>query len=337
MQFASVTRYLVSGGVERKEMFTRILVPVDRSPLAECVLPHVVAIARAFESQVALLHVMDSANLASQRRAVDPLDWQIRKAEAEGYLSELTLRLQEASLPTDKHLVEGRAAEQIVEFAQQCHADLIVLSSHGQSGLSGWNVSSVVQKIVMRASASIMVVRAYQLVPTELMDLRYQRLLVPLDGSQRAECVLPQAAALALAHQAQITLAHVVPRPEMPRRTPPTAEDTELADHVVERNRTQAIEYLEQCKSRLPGEAQTRVLVSEHVFSALYELADQEKTDLVLLSAHGYSGQTRWLYGSVVISFLIYGATPLLIVQDIPADRIQPTAAQAAVQPCERR
>ena len=289
----------------------KILVPIDRSSLAECVLPHVVAIAGAFEAQVTLLHVMDSTNLASQPRAVDPLDWQIRRAEAENYMHDLALRLQKATLSTERHVLEGQAAERIVEFAHHDDVNLVILSSHGQSGLSGWNVSSVVQKIILRACTSIMVVRAYQPVPPELADLRYRRLLISLDGSQRAECVLPLAANLARAHQAQIVLAHIVRRPEMPRRTPPTRQDIELADQVVERNRTEAIEYLEQCKSRLPGEVQTRVLVSEHVFSTLHELVDQERADLVFMSAHGYSGQTRWPYGSIGASFIAYGATPL--------------------------
>jgi len=326
-------------------MFNKILVPLDRSPLAECVLPHVVTIAKAFEAQVTLLHVMDSTNRASQPRAVDPLDWQIRKAEAEAYMHDLALRLQKASLPAQHRILEGQAAEQIVKFAHNNDADLILLSSHGQSGLSGWNVSSVVQKIVLRASTSIMVVRAYQPVPPDLTGLRYQRLLVPLDGSQRAECALPQVATLASAHQAQIVLAYIVRRPEMPRRTPPARQDIELADQVVERNRTEAVEYLEQCKSRLPGEVQTRVLVSEHVFSALHELVDQEKINLVFMSAHGYSGQTRWPYGNIVVSFITYGTRPLLIVQDIPSDKTlplgmswgQPTPNQMAAEQHERR
>jgi nucleotide-binding universal stress UspA family protein len=318
-------------------MFNTILVPLDRSSLAECVLPHVVAIAGAFESQVMLLHVMDSTHLASQPRAVDPLDWQIRKAEAEAYMHDLALRLQKARLPTERQVLEGQAAERIVEFARNNDANLIILSSHGQSGLNEWNVSGVVQKIVLRASTSIMVVRAYQPVYPELTGLRYRRLLIPLDGSQRAECVLPQAATLARTHQAQILLAHIVQRPEMPRRTPPTREDAELADHVVERNRAEAVDYLEQCKSRLPGDVQTRVLVSEHVVSTLHELVDQEKIDLVFLSAHGYSGQTRWPYGSIVISFIAYGTTPLLIVQDVPLDKIQLTPDQLATREYGRR
>ena len=318
-------------------MFNNILVPLDRSSLAECVLPHVVAIAKAFESQVALLHVMDSANLANQPRTVDPLDWQIRKAEAENYMHDLVLRLQTAGLPTERYILDGQAAEQIIELTRTNNVNLIILSSHGQSGLSGWNVSSVVQKIALRACTSIMVVRAYQPATPELTGLHYRRLLIPLDGSQRAECVLPQAATLARAHQAAFVLAHIVRKPEMPRRTPHTREDMELADQVVERNRTEAVEYLEQVKSRLPGDIQTRVLVSEHIFSALHELVDQEKIDLVLMSAHGYSGQTRWPYGSIVVSFVAYGTTPLLIVQDIPLDEIQPTPAEVAAKKYGRR
>jgi nucleotide-binding universal stress UspA family protein len=63
-------------------MFDRILLPLDHSALAECVLPHAIAIARAFESQVALLHVMDTPREARWRSAMDPLNWQIREVEA---------------------------------------------------------------------------------------------------------------------------------------------------------------------------------------------------------------------------------------------------------------
>ena len=87
---------------KEKNMFDNILVPIDRSSLAECVLPHVLAVAGTFESRVTLLHVMDSTNVANQPRTVDPLDWQIRKAEAETYLHDLALRLQTAGLSTER-------------------------------------------------------------------------------------------------------------------------------------------------------------------------------------------------------------------------------------------
>ena len=100
-------------------MFNRILLPLDRSPLAECVLPHAVAVAGAFKSQVTLVHVMDVPHGTNWRRAVDPLNWQIRKAEAESYLGDLVLRLQKAGLPAEKQILEGPAAERIVDFSSQ--------------------------------------------------------------------------------------------------------------------------------------------------------------------------------------------------------------------------
>ena len=313
-------------------MFNRILLPMDRSPLAECVLPHTVAIARAFESRLTLAHVMESRSRANWRRAVDPLNWQIRKAEAEGYLDDLAQRLQQAGLPAEKQILEGPAAEQIVEFSRTNDIPLIMLSSHGQSGLSGWNVSSIVQKIVLRAHTSIMIIRAYQLASTDMTGLGYHRLLIPMDGSQRAEFILPVVATLARTQDAQILLAHVIRPPEMPRQMPPAREEIELADRLVELNHAEAVRYLDDLRSRLPGEAQARVLVSAHVAATLHELVDQENIDLVLLSAHGHSGLTRWPYGSVVMSFITFGTTPLLIMQDLPTDQIEPTQAEIAAR-----
>ena len=98
-------------------MFNQILLPLDRSALAECVLPHTIAVARAFESRVTLLNVMDMPREARWRNAMDPLNWQIRKAEATTYLHEVELRLQAVGLLTETHLLEGVAAEQIKRFS----------------------------------------------------------------------------------------------------------------------------------------------------------------------------------------------------------------------------
>jgi nucleotide-binding universal stress UspA family protein len=301
-------------------MLNRILLPLDRSPLAECVLPHAVAVARVFESQVTPLHVLETAGASRWRRSVDPLNWQIRKVEAKTYLHDLTLRLRQAGLVAEPQILEGAAAEQVIDYTRNNAIQLTVLSSHGQSGLSNWGVSNVAHKIVLRVCTSIMVVRAHQPPSIDLTGLRYHRLLVPLDGSQRAESILPVAETLARAHQAQILLAHVVRRPDVPRRTPPTHEDVELVDRLVQRNRAEATQYLDELRSRLSGEVEMRLLVEDHVAATLHELVDQEKIDLVLLSSHGCAGHIRWPHGSVVSSFITYGTTPLLIMQDLPQD-----------------
>lgn len=318
-------------------MFNKILVPLDRSALAERVLPHAVAMAAIFQSHVTLLHVLDPVHMTNYARAVDAFDWQMHRAEAEKYLAEMVAQMGQAGVEAESVILEGEAAERVVEHSRVSRSDLIMLSSHAQSGLSSWNVSSVVQKIILRAYTSIMIVRAYQPGPSELTGLRYHRLLLPTDGSQRAECVLPPAEMLARAHEAQALFVHVVRRPEMPRRTPLSPEDAELAQRVVECNQTEAARYLDELKSRLSGNTETRLLVKDSVEAALHELADQEKVDLVILSAHGYTGETRWPHGGVVISFLSYGNTSLLIVQDVPQDSLEPGGPELAARQVGRQ
>jgi nucleotide-binding universal stress UspA family protein len=313
-------------------MFEHILIPLDGSSLAECVLPHGLSVARAIGAKVTLMQVVEQAETGGRTQAIDPLEWHYSQAEAVAYLEDVAERLRMAGLTTEHALLEGEPAVRVIDHAQAKHADLILLSSHGRSGLSGWNVSSVVQKILARAHLSILLIPAYQPKTAELSGLRYRRILAPLDGSQRAECVVPFATALASRHQSQLILAHVVRRPELPRRAPPSKEDQALADALTERNRVEASRYLEELQSRLSLPVETRLLVSEDVAATLQQLALEEDVDLVALSAHGYSGGTRWPHGSLTTSFILYGNKPLLIVQDLPRQVIEPTAAELAVR-----
>jgi nucleotide-binding universal stress UspA family protein len=249
---------------------------------------------------------------------VDPLNWHLHKAEARAYLNDVRDRLQQAGMVTEVVVLEGSSVDRIVEFAREQVVDLILLSSHGYSGLSGWNVSSNVQKIIHRAYTSFLIVRAFQPEPVVLPQYQYNRILIPLDGSQRAEAVLPMISSLASSPQTELILAHVIPRPEMPRRAPLTAEENDLMSDIIIRNQTEAVRYLESLQTHLPGSVKIHILVGNNIASALHRLADQEAVDLVLLSAHGYSADNRFPYGSVVISFIAYGATPLLIMQDLP-------------------
>lgn len=307
-------------------MIERLLVPLDGSPLAECTLPHAVAIARAFGAQITLLRVLER----EKPRSVDLLEWHIRKAEVSTYLDGVAGRLRALGLQVEKEIREGPAAESIVEFAHEQRIDLILLSSHGRSGLSGWNISSVVQKIILWACMPTMIVRAYQAIPASLADLRYRCILVPLDGSPRAECALPLATTLARHQQAQLLLAHVVCRPEMPRRAPPTREDVELAEKLMRRNLLEASRYLEQLRQHLAPDTQTCLLQEDSAALALQELVRQREADLVVLSAHGYSGSNKWPYGSVALNFIAYGTTPLLIVQDLSPGELERTQAEMA-------
>jgi len=311
-------------------MLEQILVPLDGSMLATCVLPHTIALARTFNAHVTLLHTLEHDKTSSH--SVDPLSWYLRKAETQSYLDEVSGRLQKAGVPVDYVLLEGPAATRITEYAHSHGTDLIVLSSHGQSGLSHWGISSVAQKIVQRANTSIMLVPAYQYSDSNQSAAQYRRILVPLDGSQRAESGLPLATMLARYSQAKLILAHVVSRPRLFRRLPPAAEDTRLVDQLVERNLAEAASYLEQLQSRLPVESETHLLTSDNVISTLHELVEQHEIDLVMLSAHGYSIEVQQPYGGLAPNFVAYGSTPLLIKQDLLPQQMKLSWAEAAAR-----
>ena len=297
-------------------MFEPILVPLDGSQIAECVLPHAVALGRAFNAKIMLLYVLDKNQAGASPQLFDLLNWQINKTQAKLYLEKIRERLQKSYLQTDAVVLEGPSAESISEFAQSQEMKLVILSSHGRSGVRKWGISSVTHKIILSAPTSVLIVRA----PGQ-QEQPYGRILVPLDGSWRAENVLPIVAPLARFHKSQIQIVHVVKTPEMARHMPPAQEDIDLSNRIVARNREEALHYLDQVKLRSPLagiDVQAHLIVSDNATVALHELVDREQIDMVVLSAHGYSGNNQWPYGSMVNNFILYGKVPLLIVQDLP-------------------
>lgn len=312
-------------------MIDRILVPLDGSSLAECVLPHTVAVGQAMDAEVTLLRaVVRTAGVGSS--AVDPLDWHMRKSEADSYLREVARQLGEVGLEVKTALVEGEAPERIIHYGREHDTDLIIISSHGKSGLSRWNISSVVQKVILQAYAPVMIVRAYQPCGEAPGELRYGKLMVPLDGSQRAECALPWAKNLASFHKCKLLLTHIVDRPEVPRRAPLTGEEADLVERLTEINRRHGERYLQDVASRLGPGAESRLVVSEDRAMALHEVVDEEDVDLVVMAAHGYSGEARWPYGSIALNFIAYGSRPLLMIQDVKPEEAEITEAERAAR-----
>jgi nucleotide-binding universal stress UspA family protein len=314
------------------KMFKHLLVPLDGSAIAECTLPHLVALTRVCQARVSLTRVLDCLPEGGfQQKPTGPLQWSLSKAEAKAYLDEVAQRLRvEANIKAETVVLEGQAAQSICDFAQNNEVDLILISSHGQSGLSRWNVSSVVRKIVQRVQRSVMIVRAYKVNEQGLNDLRYGRLLVPLDGSQRAECVFAPAITLARYYEAQLLLSHVIVKPQLPRHIALTASDKKLIKYFVANSQKILAQYMKQLHNRLAYPFESRLLIHHDVTRALHDLIDEAQVDLTLLSAHGFSGARHWPYGSVATSFIEYGSTPLLIVQDLEPGEIELTEAERA-------
>jgi nucleotide-binding universal stress UspA family protein len=314
-------------------MISHILVPLDGSALAECVLPHVLAIAPSVNTHITLLHVLEPPYAKGEEHTIDPLEWNLKKREAGIYLDGVSQRLRETGMKVENVIMEGLPADCVIDFANNNNVRLIVLSTHGRSGLSGWNVSSVVQKIILRSFKSTLLVRAYKDPNPKFTAIRYNRLFVGLDCSTRAEYILPIAINLAQFNKARLILGMVIRKPEMFNRFPVSDEDLRLSAQLVERNQLAASRYFEGLQKQLSlqgVEAQIQLVTSDNVTTALHDMVEEQGADLVMLVAHGHSGEGRWPYGSIATSFIAYGATSLMIMQDLSAKEIGKTIAEIA-------
>lgn len=316
-------------------MINHILVPLDGSTLAECVLPHVAAIAPMTHARVTLLHVLQQAH-NSGGAPVDPVEWHLQKQNAEKYLEGIVTRLSGIGiLGVESVILEGNPASGVIDFAHGNNVDLIALSTHGHSGLSGWNVSGVVQKILLRSYKSTLLVRAYMPSATGTTKIRYKRLFVGMDCSPRSEFVLPFAINLAQFYKSQLILETVIERPRVINRMPVSPEITELSNQFVEKNQQAASTYFKQLLAQFATKdlkIKTHISVGDNAIAVLHDMAEESNADLVLLVAHGETGERRWPYGSVTTSFIAYGNTSLLIMQDLPDSEIHPTRAEQAIR-----
>jgi len=316
-------------------MINHILVPLDNSKLAECVLPHVLAIAPVMNARVTLTHVMEHPYHGDGTPSVDPVDWHLRKHKSEKYLEQIAEELQKSGLKVDQAILEGNPAESVIEFARNNDVDLIALSTHGNSGLSGWNVSGVVQKIILRSHKSTLLVRAYQSISADASGVHYKRLFVGLDYSTRAEYALPVAMRLAQYYKSQLMLGAVIQKPQTFHRFPLSEEDAKLIDQIVEKNHQAASRYFDQLITQYSledSDIKTAIVVGDNAFAILHDMVEEVNADLVMLVAHGHSGERRWPYGSVTSSFIAHGNTALMILQDLSMGEIQPTHAELAVK-----
>jgi len=295
--------------------FRRIAACVDGSELGERVLPHALAVASALAVPVTLLRVIEGK--APGEPPEDPLGWDLRRKEAAEYLERLAAGCPKLVGTLEAQVVEGNVAEQICLWVEHHGADLTVLSSHGMSGASDWRLASNALKLAERAPGSLLVVPAAA--PACEGVARYRRVLVPVDGSLRAESVLPLATRLAA--DGELVLAHVIPVPELTEVGPLDAEDLELRDRLMRRNERVANEYLDRLRAQLAESGRSLraiVLRGGDVRSSLTRLIADLGIDLVVLSAHGRGGRTHLPYGSVAAHLIAHSAAPILVVRPKP-------------------
>jgi nucleotide-binding universal stress UspA family protein len=310
-------------------VINHILVPLDGSALAECVLPHIEAIAPVTSARITVIHVLENPDNREGGFPIDPMGWHMQKQEAQAYLEKIIARLQALGLSAEYIIMEGKSAESIIEVAHTNGVDLIALSTHGRTGFSGWSVSSVGQKVLLHSYRSILLARAYQ--PGLAPEVQYKRIFIGSDGSARAEVILPVAISLAKYHKAQLILGTVIEKPQIIQRFPLSEKDLKLVRQLTEKNEKLATHYHEQLVTQfsLKGlDLSTNVVVADHAIGALHDMVNDSGADLVMLVAHGHTGERRWPYGSIATSFVAHGNTPLIIMQDLSEQEALPTPVE---------
>jgi nucleotide-binding universal stress UspA family protein len=313
-------------------VINHILVPLDGSVLAECVLPHVKSIAPVTKARVTLIHVLEHPENRSGGPPVDPLGWHMQKQEAQRYLEEKIELLEKEGLNASFAILEGKSAEGIIDFAHTNAVDMIALSTHGRTGLTGWNVSSVVQKVLLRSYRSILLVRAYS--AESSTKVVYKRLFVASDCSTRGEYILPFAISVAQFYKSQIILGTVIEKPEVIQRLSLTEEEFNLANQLSEINQRTAAQCHKQISTQLTLKGidnESHIQVADHSIGALHDMVEELHADLIMLVAHGETGERRWPYGSITTSLIAHGNVPLMIIQDLNEQDVIPTPAEQAI------
>jgi nucleotide-binding universal stress UspA family protein len=294
-------------------MFNHILV-VSTPEAIDHTLQQTKPIARRLSAKITLLCCLTSPASRGEH-FVDPLEWHIRKVETTTDIDRIADTLRKDGIDVKTELTESDDPVDIVDYADQHAVDLILVVRRIN------NVNDMMYTMLKHSNIPIITLHQdYELDFGEPVDECFNRVMVPLDGSQRAESALTTARVIAQLCKSELVLAHVVQKPEMPRRAPLSDHDQRLSEEVVEANQKQAKRYLEQLAERLDAPVKIQITVHSSVISGLQSLIDQEKPDVVVLSAHGYTGDPQQPCGHITQRFVGSSHIPVITVQDLRND-----------------
>lgn len=275
----------------------RILVPLDGSPLAERALPAAITLAQAFSTtnkcELHILRVVPPIMVALEPTLYTETI-HLGEEESNAYLAAVALEYGESGVPIVPAAKTGAVAETIISYAQENDIHLIVISSHGRSGLSRWVYGSVTEKVLRQACCATLIIREQ----VEQVAGKFKKILVCLDGSTLAEQVLEFANSLAHCLQAELILLRVI-EPANLLFDMETADQVQESVNALERGEAEA--YLNALIHDLPS---AENILSTYTLTGppadtIIDFAKEQQVDLIAMSSHGRSGISRWVYGSV--------------------------------------
>ena len=324
-------------------MFQRILVPLDGSEGAERAIPVAARIAHASGGSIVFIRVVlppaEFGKFDAGLRGTVAMKPEIEVSEkalarAAIYLAATISAYADdlVDIETEMDVAAGAASSIIFSTARFEHVDLIVMCSHGETGLKRWVLGSVAQQAVRHSPVPVLVLNEHGIVPPALAAVHSLRVLVPLDGSALAEAALEPAAQLiaALAAPAQCEL-HLLRVVDLPSAYGRMKSQVHISDSMQEEARQEAQTYVQALTARLretpplaacqPG-VTSSVVVSTDVAGTIIKLAEQTADaqsysgyDVIAMATHGRGGLRRLVMGSVTEHLLGSTKLPLLIVR----------------------
>jgi nucleotide-binding universal stress UspA family protein len=298
-------------------MFSKLLIPLDGSKTAEKALPYARYLAQDKNLVIELLAVVDVANMATHMTAERALHLDTMVDDAvrvsEKYLQAIAGTLPAAKI---KSVVEsGRPEEVIIEKAAAEQNTLITMATHGRSGMNRWLLGSVAEKVLRGTSNPVLLLRARENTRTE-DGPTLKSLIVPLDGSDLAERVLPTAVELAKQRNLEIVLIRAY---NIPTTAYAGVEGYALPmDDLLKGMREEACEYLENKATDVKKLGIGRVSFTAKEGLAADEIISFAKTlpgGLIAMSTHGRSGVRRWVLGSITETVVRHSENPVLVIR----------------------
>jgi nucleotide-binding universal stress UspA family protein len=306
-------------------MYNRMLVPLDGSELAERALSYAKELAIHLGSEVILINVRMPAENPDEPEH----RFYISKMAA---ATEQDIKKSPALPPGQKVKVESaiigspglltHPAEEIVDYAEKENVSLIVMATHGRTGISRWTLGDTANKVARASKCPVLLIRANTDVPK---SVHLDKILVTLDGSKQSESVLPYIENLASKLKTKISLLNIVEPPYHIYsysegmdyyggggivRVPYTEEEIKPLKLVAEK-------YVKNVSDKLMTEG-IKTSYELRTGSAGEEIIKAEEEihpDIVAMSTHGHSGFGRWEHGSIADKVLHHGKTPLLLVR----------------------
>lgn len=283
-------------------MYKRILLPLDGSAEAESPLPYIKDFSNKFNAKVHVLGV----GIGDKRRKVNRL--------LTDYIECTANNLTQEGILARPHVLYGHANEQILLFTKETAIDLIIMATHGRSGVTRWWIGSVAENIVTEATLPVLLIRSKHLRENEANKTKtFHHILVPLDGSSLGESALQHVGILASKLEATINLLHVIHSFDGLGFDIPGYDLKIMTKKLSDSGK----KYLKNISEKLKNKGiktSSKVIVGNPA-NTIIDYALQEKVDLVAMSTHGRSGITRWVLGSVADKVLRESSLPLWLVR----------------------